>query len=396
MRVRARISALAPAIALLIGAPLLAACTENTTTSSADGGAADPQSVAVTSSDDACELSATEAPAGALTFDVTNSGSQVTEFYLLAEDGLQIVGEVENIGPALNRQLVVRAQPGTYVTACKPGMKGDGLRAAFTVTGEEQDFSGDADDQELIQQAQTNYAAYVRDQSDQLLLKTQQFVDAYKAGNDDEARTIYADARVHWERIETVAESFGDLDPMMDAREADLEPGQKWTGWHRIEKDLWPERAENYKPLTAKQRAVYADDLLANTQTLDERVADMEFTIDQIANGSRGLLEEVATGKVTGEEEYWSRTDLWDFQANVDGARVGYEGVRPLLETKDPELADTLDARFEELQTLLDAERVGDGFKYYDELSQDEIKQLSDAVNALSEPLSNLTAAVIS
>ena len=80
---------------------------------------------------------------------------------------------------------------------------------------------------------------------------------------------------------------------------------------------------------------------MANTETLDKRIQKLEFTVDQIANGSRGLLEEVATGKVTGEEEYWSRTDLWDFQANVDGARVGYEGVRPILEAKDPELAET-------------------------------------------------------
>ena len=101
-----------------------------------------------------------------------------------------------------------------------------------------------ADDQELIAQAQQNYGAYVQDQSDQLVVKTEQFVEAYKAGDDDQARASYADARVHWERIETVAESFGDLDPMMDAREADLEPGQAWTGWHRIEKDLWPQRAQ--------------------------------------------------------------------------------------------------------------------------------------------------------
>ena len=101
---------------------------------------------------------------------------------------------------------------------------------------------------------------------------------------------------------------------------------------------------------------------MANTETLDKRIQKLEFTVDQIANGSRGLLEEVATGKVTGEEEYWSRTDLWDFQANVDGARVGYEGVRPILEAKDPELAEQLDTRFEELQTLLDAQRVGEGF----------------------------------
>ena len=193
-----------------------------------------------------------------------------------------------------------------------------------------------------------------------------------------------------------MAESFGDLDPKMDAREADLEPGVEFTGWHRIEKDLWPARAENYTPLTDEERAFYADDLLANTTELDTRVQELTYTIDQIANGSRGLLEEVATGKVTGEEEYWSRTDLWDFQANVDGAKVAFEGVQPIVEQKDPVLADELDTRFAELQSLLDAQRVGEGFKYYDELTPDEIKALSDAVNALSEPLSRLTAAVLS
>ena len=122
----------------------------------------------------------------------------------------------------------------------------------------------------------------------------------------------------------------------------------------------------------------------------------MTFTIDQIANGSRGLLEEVAKGKVTGEEEAWSHTDLWDFQANVDGAKVGYDGVRPILIAKgDKALAKQLDARFAELQKLLDKHKKGDGFKLYTELSKDEVKDLSDAVNALSEPLSKLTAAVV-
>jgi len=48
-----------------------------------------------------------------------------------------------------------------------------------------------------------------------------------------------------------------------------------------------------------------------------------------------------------------------------------------------------------ELQTLLDAQRVGDGFTLYDDLSPDQVKELSDAVNALSEPLSHLTASVL-
>jgi iron uptake system component EfeO len=228
-----------------------------------------------------------------------------------------------------------------------------------------------------------------------LLAGTRQFVTAYKAGDDRRAKALYAETRTHWERIETVAESFGDLDPKMDAREADLEPGQEWTGWHRLEKDLWPVRAEKYASLTPQERKQYADDLLANTRELDRRIGDLDFTVDQIANGSRGLMEEVAVGKVTGEEEYWSRTDLFDFQANVDGAKKAFEVLEPLLERNDPELEETLDDRFDALQELLDAQRVGDGFRSYDQLTQQQVKQLADAVNAVAEPLSHLTAAVI-
>jgi iron uptake system component EfeO len=380
---------------LVLAGPALVACGTESTDHDRGGGD-DARALTVESSDDACDLSAAEAPAGTLTFDVSNSGSTVTEFYLLGEDGLRIVAEVENIGPNLNRELTVNAPAGSYVTACKPGMKGEGIRADFTVTESDADVAIDADDQALVDQATANYAAYVEDQSAQLLEKTTRFVDLYKSGDDDAARELYADARTHWERIETVAESFGDLDPQMDAREADLEPGAEFTGWHRIEKDLWPARAEKYAPLTDEERAFYADDLLDRTTELDTRVQDLTYTIDQIANGSRGLLEEVATGKVTGEEEYWSRTDLWDFQANVDGAKVAFEGVQPIVEQKDPVLADELDTRFAELQSLLDSHRVGDGFKLYDELTPDEVKALSDAVNALSEPLSRLTAAVLS
>ena len=380
--------------AALVTLPVLAACTSNSTSgeASADGARA----FTVSSADTACDVSGTEAPAGTLTFEVTNTGSQITEFYLLADDGLRIVGEVENIGPAVSRKLTVNAPAGEYFTACKPGMVGEGQRAAFTVTASADTPVVTAGDQELIDQALVNYQAYVKDQSAQLLSKTQDFVDRYTAGDsDDEARALYPVARTHWERIETVAESFGDLDPKMDLREADVEPGAEWTGWHLLEKDLWPAEATGYQALTAAERTTYADDLLANTQELDTRVQGLEYTVDDIANGSRGLLEEVATGKVTGEEEIWSHTDLWDFQANVDGARVGFEGVKPIVQANDPELAETLTQRFEELQALLDSHREGEGFVLYTDLGADEVKALSDAVNALSEPLSTLTAAVV-
>ena len=368
----------------------LAACTTNApSVTSGEAGA-----LTVSSTADACEVSATEAPSGPISFSVTNNGSEVTEFYLLAQDKLRILGEVENIGPGLTRDLVVAVQPGSYFTACKPGMTGDGIQAAFTVTDSGTAITPNADDAALVAQANTQYAAYVKNETEQLVSGTNDFVAAYLAGDAAKARDLYPRTRVHWERIETVAESFGDLDPSMDAREADVEPGQKWTGWHVLEKDLWPPTT-GYTALTPEERTAITDQLVADTATLYDRTRDMTFTADQIANGSKGLLDEVATGKVTGEEEIWSHTDLWDFQANVDGARVGWEGLQPLLQTRNPELDRELATRFADLQVLLDQHKQGDGFVGYDTLTTDQVKVLSDAVNALSEPLSQLTAAVV-
>ena len=132
------------------------------------------------------------------------------------------------------------------------------------------------------------------------------------------------------------------------------------------------------------QRVTFSDDLEGNIETLNKRVQTLEYTVDQIGNGSKGLLDEVATGKITGEEDIWSHTDLYDFQANVDGARVGYEGLKPLLDVKDPALSKEIAERFDALQTLLDKYRVGEeGFVFYDKVSEPERKELSDAVNAL-------------
>jgi iron uptake system component EfeO len=382
---------LAAALVAGVSLPALAACTSN----SSSGDASDGRTISVTSSSDACELSADTAPSGRLVFEVKNTGSKVTEFYLYAADGKRILGEAENIGPGLSRNLVVNAEAGKYVPTCKPGMTGAGIRKALTVTASDDKSKATGAVQRQVDDASAAYQEYVEDQATELLAGTRAFVAAYKAGDDTQARTLYPTARVHWERIEPVAESFGDLDPKMDAREADLEDGQEWTGWHRLEKDLWPPADEAYTALTKAERARYADRLMADTQTLRGRIGELSLTVDQIGNGAKSLLDEVATGKVTGEEEIWSHTDLYDFSANIDGARVAFEGLRPVLKVKEPALERQIARRFTVLEAMLNRYRVGaEGFVSYDTLTTEQVKELSDAVNALSEPLSHLTAAV--
>lgn len=385
---------LAPVALSPLAALALAGCVANTP-------GEDTRTLAVDSSATACTVSATQAPSGTLTFAVTNSGQEVTEFYLLGADGQTVIGEAENIGPGLTRNLVVQVTPGDYVTACKPGMAGEGIRAPFTVTDSGTTGSGSTGAAGLAT-AEAAYLDYVTDEVTALVGATREFADAYAAGDDDTARARYAPTRVHWERIEPVAESFGDLDPLLDAREADLADGEEWSGWHLIEKDLWPPApaqndGEPYTPLTADQRTAAADRLVELTGELHERVtaAGFSFAAFQIANGAKELLDEVATGKVTGEEEIWSHTDLWDFQANVEGAHTAFDVLRPAAEQADPDLVAELDTRFDELLALLAThDSVGTGLTAYDALTPDEVTALAAAVDAVAEPLSHLTATV--
>ena len=375
-------------LAAATAAPLaLAGCMDNSKTP----GTAGP--IQVTSTQTECKVSASQASSGNLTFAVKNEGPQAADFYLLAEDGLRVIGEVENIGPGLSRNLVVTAAAGKYTTSCKPGMQGDGIRAGFDVTDSGSSPAVDANLQDLLDTGTRQYSAYVKDQTDQLVNGTTAFAAAYAAGDAAKARGLYADTRMHWERIEPVAESFGDLDPKLDAREADLEPGQEWTGWHRAEKDLFP--PAGYTPLTTAERAAIATQLVADTEDLAQRTRTVELSPDKLGNGAKELLDEVATGKVTGEEEIWSHTDLWDFQANVDGARIAFESLKPVLQRKDPALADLLEEKFAALQAGLEKHSTSDGFVYYNELSQAEIRQLASLVDALGEPLAKLTSAVV-
>jgi iron uptake system component EfeO len=385
----------------------------------ADVAGADADALTVSSSDSDCAVSASEASSGTLTFDISNDSSEVTEFYLLAADGLRIVGEVENIAPAASRTLTVVAQPGDYYTLCKPGMIGAGVgKAAFTVTGETVALEGE--DAEQKQQAVDLYAAFVKDQVGQLVPAVDELVAAYESGDDEAARSLFPQVRAFYERIEPVAESLGDLDPRLDYREVDaVAEGLDWTGFHRIEKDLWVPAQDalnadgetpawqDWAPSTPEERGEFGDLLIADVQELYDYVHSDAFLealdeqgIGGISNGAIALLDEVATGKITGEEDWWSGTDLWDFAANVEGSKMAFSLVRDFASTQGDDgaaLVEQIEAGYAALEESLAARgSLADGFVGYSALTDDDKRELTDLLNALAEPLSQLTGTVLS
>jgi iron uptake system component EfeO len=372
----------------------------------------------VTSTDDGCAVSSASAPSGTVAFDVSNKSDQVTEFYLLASDGLRIVGEVENIAPGASRNLTVVAQPGDYYTLCKPGMVGDGVgKASFSVTGDAVAVEGP--DAEQKQQAVDLYAAFVKDQVGQLLPAVKTFTAAYEAGDDAAAKEQFPRVRAYYERIEPIAEALGDLDPRIDYREVDaVAEGLDWTGFHRIEKDLWVPAQDalnadgatpawkDWTPSTPDERKTHGDKLVSDVQELYDYVHGDEFTqaldaqgVAGISNGAIALLDEVASGKISGEEDWWSGTDLYDFAANVEGSKMAFSLVRDFAESKGDkgaELVARIDRGYADLEAALAAHGSADaGFVPYSQLTEADKRQFTDLINALAEPLSQLTVTVL-
>ena len=406
----------------LSGALLLAGCVQKDAETETSSG----NVLTVSSTADGCEVSAATATSGNVTFTITNDGQQTTEFYLLGADGLRIAAEKENIAPGSSADLTVSLQPGDYFTACKPGMRGANVgEAAFSVTGDPVEITGE--DQELFDQVVVDYINFVKNEVAELVPNVEEFANAYIAGDDDTARDLYADIRVNYERIEPVAEALGVLDPRIDYREIDyiaeaeeLEADDptftEWLGFHRMEKDLWVPAAdainadgtnawEGWEPSTPEQRKVIGETLIEDVNKLYDEVHSESFIEDQqinvgtVSNGASGLLEEIAVGKVTGEENWWSHYDLWDFQANLEGARIAFDLVAPIAERKGgegTELVSQINEEFDALQALLDQYgNLEEGYTLYDEVDSKQQKELVAQIDALREPLSKLTGTVL-
>lgn len=228
------------------------------------------------------------------------------------------------------------------------------------------------------------YKAWVEGQIDQLLADTERFTTLLKEGKLEEAKALYPIARMPYERSEPIAESFGDLDPRIDNREADLEPDEIWTGFHAIEKILWTQN-------TTKGTEKYADQLLADIKELRAKLPTADVDGDLMVQGAVDLLNEVSTSKITGEEEIFSHTDLYDFRANIDGAKKIFEILKPKIQAKDPALVTELETHFAQVDALLDQYKIGtNDYVSYTELKPKDTKALAEAVNKLGEPLARM------
>ena len=379
-----------PALALLTLAliPGLAACgSSGDKKASSSGDSAHKAAITITA-DKGCSIDNPTLAAGGIDFTVKNvDATAVSEVEVLSGD--RIVGEKENLPPGFNGTFSITASAGDYTLYC-PGASTE--KSPLKVTGK----SAAADDSAaaLATQASKGYANYVNTQVGYLVTAAKELNTALQGTDLAAAQAAYAKARPFYEKIEPVAESFPALDPAIDAR-ADGVPATSLTGFHRIEYGL-------FKVKSLKGLAPYGAGLVKNVQKLQSRTnalaqQDLPYQLTELANGAQGLLDEVASSKITGEEERYSHIDMLDFANNDEGAEQAFAQLTPILEKSDPALTKQIQDQFDALNTLVDHYRDASqpsGYVLYTSLTKADKRKLAAAVKAVQEPLSKVASKV--
>jgi iron uptake system component EfeO len=233
------------------------------------------------------------------------------------------------------------------------------------------------------------YRTYVTQQAAPLRVDTRRFTDALRAGNLAEAKKQFAPSRYRWEAIEPIALLVARFDIAIDARVDDYaSPSDpQWTGWHKIEYLMW------VKGSTAGTTPL-ADKLDRDLATLAATMKTVEITPAAVIKGASDLVSEVSDGKITGEEDRYSHTDLSDFAANVAGAKAAYIAFRAALGNRAPQLVSAVDAAFSQVEASLAPYRAGGTYKLYGALAPDDKLRMQAHLSTLSESLATVPGAL--
>ncbi len=343
-------------------------------------GADAPQSIDITINDKGCEPMELNVPPEKISFKIKNASKRGVEWEILKDN--MVVEERENIIPGFTSTLTTKLDPNDYEMTCGllSNPKGK-LIVKVATKGEAEPKPSD------LGAIITSYKGYVAGEVDQMVEKTKALVDAVKAGKLEAAQQAYAPAHLYYERIEPVAEVFNDLDKSMDSRADDYEKKEadpNFSGFHRLEYGLFEKKS------TAGLDD-YADHLMKDVVDLKGRLGKLDITPKVMVGGAAELIEEVASKKISGEEDRYSKTDLYDFQANVDGAQKIVSLLKGNIGARDPELLKRVEVNFDKVDKgLAKYKKPGGGFESYDALKPEDQKALKGPITALAEDLSKL------
>ncbi|TDV72005.1 iron uptake system protein EfeO [Pseudomonas sp. LP_7_YM] len=334
-----------------------------------------------------CEPNALTVPAGKNAFRIVNASKRAVEWEIL--DGVLVIEERENIAPGLSQIINANLQPGDYAITC--GLLSNPRGTLHVTPTAESDAAAKARPSMVAFIGPlSEYRVYLSTQSSALIRAVNDLQQAIASGDLNAAQQAYAPARAAYQRIAPAAQRLAELDNAINARADYFEKREQdsgFSGFHRIEFGLFSQKSvEGLTPVVQKLQS----DLAAlKTQLLAQSIAPEQLASMVVRN-----IRSLAEIRSNGEEERYSHIDLTGFAANLQGTRKVIDLLRPLLAKTSGDVLKKIDEAATALDDQLLTLKTGDGFTPYDQVTNEQRKQIADKAKALADALEGIDPAL--
>ena len=329
-----------------------------------------------------CDPAEISVKAGANRFDIINNSDRPVEWEIL--DGVMVVAERENILPGIRQTVSANLAPGDYAITC--GLISNPRGSLHVLPS--QDYAAASAKLSLRDYLGplSEYKVYLTLESKAAVDAAKALAEAIHAGNLDQARQLYQQARTPFKHIEPVAYRMSDLEHAIDATADYLEKREddpEFSGFHRIEYGLFDQSSlDGLAPI--------ADRLVADMTLLSARMKALTLNPSMLIALPGDMADHLLQGRIEKGENHYAHTDL----ADLDASLAGIEKLAGLLQAVasgvDPKLADEIQSSVTGARSTLEGLKIGNDYPAYDQIDKPDRDRIANAFRNLADVFSKL------
>ncbi|HHR6029032.1 TPA: EfeM/EfeO family lipoprotein [Providencia alcalifaciens] len=245
---------------------------------------------------------------------------------------------------------------------------------------------GDIPTPEKYQPAIQEYLTFVNNELSEMVVQLEKLNQSVQKGQLAQAKAAYIQAHQHYETVRPIIVLFGNTDRTINSRAdyfLDKEKDYRFVGFHLVEYLLFSQQ-------DLKAALPASDELLLKGRDLQKRVLTETIEIPKLVQASADFIEMILETKLSGKENIYSQTDLFDMAANAKGSQVIIDVISPFVEAKT---LDQIKENDQKINKIVQSYQLAKGqYAPYSQLKQQDKMTLYSLLTQQAELLATLRA----
>ncbi|EKT67541.1 EfeM/EfeO family lipoprotein [Providencia alcalifaciens] len=245
---------------------------------------------------------------------------------------------------------------------------------------------GDIPTPEKYQPAIQEYLTFVNKELSEMVEQLEKLNQSIQKGQLAQAKAAYIQAHQHYETVRPIIVLFGNTDRTINSRAdyfLDKEKDYRFVGFHLVEYLLFSQQ-------DLKAALPASDELLLKGRDLQKRVLTETIEIPKLVQASADFIEMILETKLSGKENIYSQTDLFDMAANAKGSQVIIDVISPFVEAKT---LNQIKENDQKINKIVQSYQLAKGqYAPYSQLKQQDKMTLYSLLTQQAELLATLRA----